>query len=201
MRSITSHSCAALHAAVAFAIEQLEQRCLLAAAAPGLLDPLLVPKFVSAMPNALHPSFIYQPVSGNNYDIGAYPINQDLGLGDDAGGNRILTDLYGYGTTAATATYPGRSFVVNTNEPINVNWRNELWAAPGTPISLEDYVVRTFNGDGENVSAVDFSLFDHANMPMLGVPIVTHLHGGRNEAASDGTPGQWYTPPTQNGAG
>ena len=37
---------------------------------------MLVPKFVSPMPNALDPSFIYQPVSGNNYDIGVYPITQ-----------------------------------------------------------------------------------------------------------------------------
>src|SRR5687768_8836382 len=56
----TFNSLESFHHAVSFSIEQLERRCLLAAAMEGLLDPLLVPKFVSAMPNALDPSFIFQ---------------------------------------------------------------------------------------------------------------------------------------------
>ncbi len=189
-----------------FCLEQLEDRRLLAAVVPGLLDPLSVPKYVNPMPNALDPSFIYQPVSGTQtqYDIGVYPIAQDLGLGpiNPVTGQQtpVLTKLYGYGTSASTATYPGRTFVAESGTPVSIKWRNELWTSAGVPISLDDYVVRTFNSDGENVSAVDHSLFDMDHMPMQGIPVVTHLHGGHTESASDGTPEQWYTPPLAWGA-
>jgi spore coat protein A len=169
---------------------------------PALLDPRGIAKFVNPLPNALDPSFIYQPVAGSSYDIGVYPIEQDLGLGNDPlTGVPIKTKLYGYGTSAGTATYPGRSFVVDSGSPISVTWRNELWSGePEVPLALDEYVVRTFDSLGRNVAAVDYSLFNHDAMPMLGIPIVTHLHGGHTESASDGLPGQWYTPPIVGGA-
>jgi spore coat protein A len=179
-------------------LDPLEPRRLLAAAAPGLLDPLLVPKYVNALPNALSPGFIYQPVSGNHYAVGAYPITQNLGLGlDPATHQPLLTKLFGYGTSATTATYPGRTFVARTDVPITVTWSNGLWNPdlPGSPLMLDQHFVRTFDGQGNNVAAVDYSLFDPDHVPMMGIPIVPHLHGGHNESASDGLPGQWFTPP------
>ena len=67
-------------------LEAMEERSLLAAAIQGdLLDPLLVPKFVNPLPQPLDPSFVYQPTikpdGTPHYEVGAYQIQEDLGLG------------------------------------------------------------------------------------------------------------------------
>ena len=45
------------------------QRLHAISAAPGLSDPALQPKFVNAVPDALAPSFIYQPDKQGRYKI------------------------------------------------------------------------------------------------------------------------------------
>ena len=170
-------------------LEILEDRCLLSASVPGVtLDPLLIPKFVNALPNPLDPSFVFQPttVGGSHYEVGVYQIEQDLGLGlTDAANNPIKTTVWGYGTSAATATYPGRSFEVQANQPIDVHWTNGLLDSAGNPLP--------------HLLPVDTTLLDPkmtalGGLATIGVPIVTHVHGGHTEAASDGTPMQWYGP-------
>ena len=123
-------------------LEMMEDRQLLSAT-PPLLNPLTVPKFENTLPNPLSshdPNFIYQPTDETTaklqdgttktvplYQVGAYQIQEDLGLGlKDANGNPIKTTVYGYGTSAATATYPGQSFVVQSGQPIAVQWANGL---------------------------------------------------------------------------
>lgn len=184
--------------------ELLEPRALLAATIPGVtLDPALVPKFVNAVPNALDPSFVYTPVGYDNtpsaknvpvYKVGAYQTQQDLGLGLVKNGTPVKTTVWGYGTSQATATYPGRTFVAKTCQPIEVGWSNNL-GANGKPLPhlLQD--------------AVDTSICIAGPMdpqsPLYGsgVPIVPHLHGGHTEVAYDGLPEQWFTPylPNANG--
>jgi spore coat protein A len=41
---------------------------------------------------------------------------------------------------------------------------------------------------------IDWAFDDDPNWQSYGVPVVTHLHGGHNESASDGLPDQWFTP-------
>lgn len=155
-------------------------------AGPALLDPATIPQFVNALPNALSDAFIYQPSGLNgampHYDVGAYlKTGIDLGLGPDpVTGEARLTDVFAYGASAQSATYPGMSFVVQRNQPIEVTWSNHL--------------------PSQHLLDVDPTLLDPAegydpatSSFASGVPMVVHLHGGHTDSASDGLPDQWYT--------
>jgi spore coat protein A len=152
---------------------------------PGLLDPVSQPKFVTPVPNALDPGFIFQPddtLGGDPYyEVGAYQVQQDLGL-VDPDGNHLLTTVWGYGKNQASATYPGRTFVVQKDQPIDVRWTNDLVDGNGNPLP--------------HLLPVDTTLHwaDPAGWPESGVPLVTHVHGGHSESASDGIPEAWFTP-------
>src|SRR4051794_32995027 len=106
-----------------------------------------------------------------------YPIAQDLGLGLG-----VKTDLFGYGTSAATATYPGRTFEVTRGTPTTVNWTNALPATHVLPI--DPTLLDMTPGHDQGFDGTTFT---------TGAPAVPHLHGGKTEADSDGTPQQWFT--------
>ena len=188
---------------------------MLAAAIPGVtLDPALVPKFVTPLPQPLDPSFIYSPTgttkvtleSGKTanaplYTVGAYQIQESLGLGTygalgitppagKTSTDRVVTTVYGYGTSAATATYPGRTFNVQSGQPIAVQWVDGLTQnqqlLPVDPSTL-------MQGDK---SGKDYYTVDPATKQVTftsGIPTSPHLHGGHTQATSDGTPLQWFT--------
>jgi spore coat protein A len=159
----------------------------MAQAPPMLLDPVAHPKFVNPLPNPLHPSFIFAPDSTmggeDHYEIGIFQFQQSLGLVDPMG-NPLTTWVWGYGKDAATATYPGRTLQVTKDHPVNVLWTNDLLDAAGSPLG--------------HLLPVDISVHWSSPMdppyPASGVPVVTHLHGGHTESASDGLPEAWFTP-------
>jgi spore coat protein A len=155
---------------------------------PALLDPASHPKFVNPLPNPLDPSFIFQPdgttVTGEPlYNVGIFEFHQSLGL-VDAAGTPLLTKVWGYGKDKASATYPGRTFTVYSRQPMNVLWTNHLVDDFGNPLP--------------HFLPVDTSLHWAAPLmppyPYSGVPVVTHVHGGLTESASDGIPEAWFTP-------
>ncbi len=155
---------------------------------PALLDAASHPKFVTPVPNPLHPGFIFQPdgttMTGEPlYNVGMFEFYQSLGL-VDAAGNPLLTKVWGYGKDKAGATYPGRTFVAYSNQPVNVLWTNNLVDDLGNPLP--------------HFLPVDSSVHWAAPLdppyPYSGVPAVTHVHGGLTESASDGIPEAWFTP-------
>jgi spore coat protein A len=160
-------------------IEPLERRELLAA----LLDPLSQPKFVNPLPNPLDAASIFQPAvpGGTHYQIGAFQFEQSLGL-VDADGDPLATTVWGYGNPQQPPTYPGRTIVAHSDQPVTVHWTNELVNNSGDPL--------------RHLLPVDTSIHwaETENYPLSGVPIVTHLHGGHSESASDGLPEAWFTP-------
>ena len=178
--------------------EQLESRLLMAAPpvlAPPvpLLDPRTVPQFVNditpAVPTGFFDDFKYTLVN-NSVTVGAYPIVQDLGL-TAPGVPPLLTPLFGYGTSAGTATYPGRSFEVQQVSPTNplgapvaVTWVNGLPAQH--VVNVDPTLLDPTPGTGLTYDPATNSLSPT-------VPIVTHLHGGHSDAIYDGTPLQWFT--------
>ncbi|WP_232058433.1 multicopper oxidase domain-containing protein [Nibribacter ruber] len=100
---------------------------------------------------------------------------QDLGLGlKDALGKPILTTVWGYNDQ-----YPGPTIVATKGKPVSVKWLNRLVDANGNALP--------------HLLPVDPTI-DLAKPTSPGVPIVTHLHGGHTESASDGLPEAWYTP-------
>jgi spore coat protein A len=149
----------------------------------ALLDPLTQPKFVNPLPNPLDPSFIFQPTEpgGTHYEIGVFQFSQNLGLVDPVTNQPLSTTVWGYGTSTQPPTYPGRTIQATTNQPITVRWTNNL--------------VDEFNQPLPHLLPVDTSVhWAGTHDPLNGVPIVTHLHGGHTESASDGLPEYWFTP-------
>lgn len=151
-----------------------------AMAQPTLLDPLTVPQFISPLPNALDPSFVFTPAGANAYDITIQEAQWDI-LGAGFG----TTTIWGYANAANAGqgpTYPGRTFVVQRDQQVQVQWHNGL------------------NRSG-HLLPVDVTLhwadplMQHGAVnPYTGpVPIVPHLHGGHTESPSDGNPEYWWT--------
>jgi spore coat protein A len=191
-------------------LEALEERSLLAAAVPGVtLDPVNIPRFVNTLnPNVLalgSPDFEYQPsgtavVTLQNgkharvplYHVGAYQIQEDLGLGlKDANGNPIKTKVYAWGTSAATATYPGRTFNVRSRKAIAVQWTNGLTSE--THLLPVDPTVLGPNADSTGKPYYSVDPTTNQVTFTSGIPISPHLHGGHTDAAYDGTPQEWRT--------
>lgn len=156
-----------------------------------LLDPYRQPKFVNPLPNPLAPEFIWQPTfsGGSHYEIGIFQFEQNLGL-KDALGNALMTTVWGYGyaNDPSSATYPGRTFLIdkgaNPTKTITVHWMNKLLDQNGNPLP------HLLPID----TSVHWALKHYDDWEELGVPVVTHLHGGHTEYLSDGLPDAWFTP-------
>lgn len=149
--------------------------------AQALLDASAHPKFVNALPipGVMKPKSAGK--DGTHYEITVTQFQQWLGL-VDANGNRLMTTVWGY-----NGTYPGATIEARTNRAITVRWNNSLADKFGNPLPhllpvdasvhwadpLKQGYPAAFNGP---------------------VPIVTHLHGGHTESASDGLPEAWFTP-------
>jgi spore coat protein A, manganese oxidase len=163
-----------VRAAVSQVMERLENRQLLAVT----LDPLTQPKFVNPLPlpAAAQPT---QP-GGSDYKIGVTQFQQDLGLVDPVTGKPMLTTVWGYG-----GSYPGPTIVAQKGVPVNVTWTNDLLSRKNKPLPhllpIDESIMSGYTGTNNTFAK-------------NGVPIVVHLHGGHTEAASDGTPMQWFTP-------
>src|ERR1043165_2355935 len=87
-----------------------------AAAQPTLLDPTSLTKYVDPLPIPA----VATPLSPNYYEIGAYQIQQQLHS------QLPPTTVYGYGTSQATASYPGPTIVAQRGVPIQIKWTNHL---------------------------------------------------------------------------
>jgi FtsP/CotA-like multicopper oxidase with cupredoxin domain len=127
------------------------------------LDPNTLTKFMDPLPI---PGAM--PMAGpNHYEVGVWQIQQRLHS------QLPPTTLYAYGTSQATASYPGATFVTQRGTPITVRWTNHL--------------------EGDHI--LDYAI-DHT-IPKAhtstGVPITTHVHGCEVEPQSDGGPMTWFT--------
>ncbi|GAB3299991.1 multicopper oxidase domain-containing protein [Hymenobacter humi] len=153
--------------------------CLLSARlgpAQALLSPDAVPKFVNALPI---PSVINTTNSGKkSITLTVSQFEQDLLGLKKPDGSPLLTTVWGY-----NGQYPGPTILAKKDQPVSVRWLNRLVDAAGQPLP--------------HLLPVDQSI-SWANPPTPGVPIVTHLHGGHTESASDGLPEAWYTPFAQS---
>ena len=128
-----------------------------------VLDPLSLAKYVDPLPVPA----VAQPYAPNAYEIGAWSIVQKL--------HRDLppTRVYGYGTSEATASYPGPTIVVRKGVPTTIRWTNHLPAGHLLEAAIDPTIPRA--------------------MTTTGVPIATHVHGAEVEPASDGGPHTWFT--------
>ena len=145
-------------------------------AAPALaqlpLNPISLTKYMDPLPIPGP-----MPMAGPNYyEIGMYPVTQQLHS------QLPPTNLWGYGTSQATASYPAATIEAQCGVPIDVKWMNHL---PETHLLAY---------------AIDYTLHMvgyHNGMPTgewtSGVPACVHVHGAEVEPESDGGPNSWFT--------
>ena len=157
-------------------VEHIEKRLLFAVV--PLLDPLTQPKFVNPLPLPA-PAAPTVP-GGSTYQVSITQFEQDLGLKDPASGKPLLTTVWGY-----NGSYPGPTIEAKVGVPVNVTWTNDLVDARGKVLP---HLLPVDTSIHTAYTGTKYTLAKN------GVPVVTHLHGGHTEAASDGTPDQWFTP-------
>jgi spore coat protein A len=144
------------------------------AAAQNILDPKTQPQFVNPLPI---PSVI-DARSGGTFTVSVTQFEQNLGLVDPVTQQSLLTRVWGYNNS-----YPGPTILARKNVGVDILWQNNL-VSNGTPLPHLLPVDPT----------LDWALEGRTDWRTLGVPLVTHLHGGHTESASDGLPDAWYTP-------
>ena len=154
------------HSRSSWALLTLLSATMLIVASPLLaqeLDPLSLTKYMDPLPI---PGVA--PMAGPNYyEIGAWQIQQQLHS------QLPPTTVYGYGTSEATASYPGPTIVTQRGVPISVKWTNHLPMTHLLESSFDPTIPRAETHTG--------------------VPICTHVHGCEVEPQSDGGPFTWFT--------
>jgi FtsP/CotA-like multicopper oxidase with cupredoxin domain len=156
-------------------------------AAPGLIDPALQPKFVNAVPNAADPAFSYKGKK-NKYNVEVGPAVQQTGLIDPVTQQPLNTPVFGYGESGRY-TWPGKTIFAKSGQPVEVFWKNKLTdPLTGAPL--------------DHILPIDTSLhwayslpgYEPYTIPVNGVPIVAHLHGGHSDFQYDGNPEFFFSP-------
>jgi spore coat protein A len=155
-------------------------------AAAGLSDPALQPKFHEMVPNALAPSFLFQPDHRGRFRVAVRETEQMLGLVNPHNGKRLSTPVWGYGDHRGP-TWPGRTFQVKNVRAggpryTSVRWYNRLGTKHLLPVDTNLHWAYSLPG------YQDFSIEKN------GVPIITHLHGGNTDFQFDGNPEFFYSP-------
>lgn len=95
--------------------------------------------------------------------------------------------MFGYATKHQRPTFPGRTIIVQKDQPIKVYWTNNLvdkktrTPLPQLPFVPVDETIHIANPT-------------NPSYPQSGIPTVVHLHGGFTEDESDGYPEAWTTP-------
>jgi spore coat protein A len=145
-----------------------------------LLDPLTQPKFVNALPAPQRVDATRgRPLQGEIKEF-----DQSLGL-VDAKGKKLNTTVWGYELSGAKRSFPGATLVARRNTPVTIRWENKI----------KEFDLKKLPPTQAHLLPLDTSI--HLAMPQrlpkVGVPTVTHLHGGHSESASDGLPEAWFT--------
>ncbi|HSF44385.1 MAG TPA: multicopper oxidase domain-containing protein, partial [Chitinophagaceae bacterium] len=140
-----------------------------------LLDPNSQPRFVNPLPVPA----VIDARDGGKFTIGITQFDQWLGLVDPGTQQPLRTKVWGY-----NGMYPGPTILAKKDVPVEVFWHNNLVDAGNKP--LQHFLTVD--------PSIHWALNKTANWRSYGVPVVTHLHGGHTESASDGLPEAWYTP-------
>jgi FtsP/CotA-like multicopper oxidase with cupredoxin domain len=133
-------------------------------AGADVLDPQTLTKYMDPLPI---PGVAPQ-AAPNYYEIGAWQIQQQLHS------QLPPTTVYGYGTSQATASYPGPTIVVQKGVPISIKWTNHLPSPHILQYAFDPTIPKA--------------------QTTTGIPICSHVHGAEVEPQSDGGPMTWFTP-------
>lgn len=158
----------------------------------GLSDPAAQPLFTNLAPNAMAAGFKYVP-NKNKLSIFMGQTTQMTGLVGVAKNGKTVplsTTVWGYGTQDNIGvTWPGRTIERHVNDdPLEIRWHNDLFGQNGKPLP--------------HLLPVDTSIhwayalhgYMQNNIDNDGVPLVPHVHGGRNDSPYDGNPEYFFSP-------
>jgi FtsP/CotA-like multicopper oxidase with cupredoxin domain len=174
-----------------------------AVAAPPILDPSKIDKFVTSLiiPPAM-PRTSRLRQKGKDVDYYEIAVRQF--------GQQILppgmpnTTVWSYGSAnhGASFNYPAFTIEAKHDHPVRVKWINGLvdGNANYLPHLLPvDPTLHWANPPGGKDGRDMTPHFTATPAPYRGpVPIVTHLHGGHNRQEADGFPEAWYLPAAAN---
>ncbi|MDC1288016.1 multicopper oxidase domain-containing protein [Gammaproteobacteria bacterium] len=140
-------------------------------------------------PNALAAGFKYAPVN-NKIKIYASQAVQLTGLVGADGVTPVPTTIWGYGEKKSPATWPGMTLERHVSDPpLVVKWRNRLI----DPIS-EKPLPHLLPVDPSLHWCYSLHGYQQYSIARNGVPLVPHVHGGKNDFASDGNPEFFFSP-------
>lgn len=159
----------------------------------GLSDAALQPKFVNPVPNALAPSFLHRRDPTGRFNATMTEGSQLTGLVDRRG--RLLrTTIFGYKDIGQKPSWPGRTIQVRRDqEQTVVRWQNDLPSHHILPVDTNLHWCFSLHG-GSSRNGVDYRQY---SVESVGVPSITHLHGGHTDFQFDGNPEFFYTPGAQ----
>lgn len=169
---------------------------------PNPLNPKDIPKFENQLvvPPVYEPTVIRDPITckviSHNYLVTISQFTQQV-LPEEY----PETTVWGYGGKVRDPetgdiipdfkSTPGPTFKAIRHIPINVQWVNNLTSAQ--PLAV-DPTLHWANPNNMEMPMPPFPPFPPGfPLAQSPVPIVTHLHGGETEPASDGYPEAWFT--------
>jgi FtsP/CotA-like multicopper oxidase with cupredoxin domain len=146
-----------------------------------LNDPDSVDKFVNGVPDALDPTFKYNPVGMGRGRVSLYRVGVSQNnnhIWGTTGNQALTTEIYGYG-----GTWPGMTFEVQSGVPVQVQWMNNLEPNGGHLLPVDTSLHWCYSLHGYT----QYSIAEN------GVPIVVHVHGHHSQYRSDGNPEEFFT--------
>ena len=154
---------------------------------PGLSDPAAQPKFVYNVPDALSPAFKFQPRASGEYRVSVCSKRDHLTGLVGRNGKLLRTRIFGY-SDGDVPTWPGKTFEIQSalaggSDETLVHWANDLFREDH-PLSVDTSLHWCYSLPG----------YENYSIRRNGVPIITHLHGGKTDYQFDGNPEFFYTP-------
>lgn len=157
--------------------------------AAGLSDPASQPLFTEVAPNALAAGFKYVP-KNNQLKIVAAQAVQMTGLVGADGVTPVPTTIWGYGEKMNSVTWPGMTIERHVSDaPLTIKWRNRLI----DPIT-EKPLPHLLPVDPNLHWAYSLPGYERNSIERDGVPLVPHVHGGKNDSDFDGNPEYFFSP-------
>lgn len=164
--------------------------------AVGLSDPALQPKFANLVPDALSPGFKFDLGMGRfkKTKVAVGQSVQFTGLVGEDGVTPAPTTVWGYGDQGSFYSWPGRTFEVQSGEPVEVKWENRLIDDLGNPLPLPVTSLGRSVVDTSLHWAYSLHGYEAFTLANDGFPIVPHVHGGHSDFQFDGNPEFFFSP-------
>jgi len=165
-------------------------------AALGLSDPEMQSLFLNPAPNAMAGAFKYVPKNDKLKIVTSQRV-QMTGLVGADGITPVPTTVWGYGTNGGLVSWPGRTIERNvSDDPLEITWQNKLIDNMGMPLPhllpVDTSLHWAYSLHGaSSANGVDYRQF---SLAANGVPVVPHVHGGRNDSPFDGNPEYFFSP-------